>query len=542
MRTITDHPVWQLRRVAGLADASSDELRGLLADSREEVFAPGKVVVSEGEEGLVLHVIAAGVAELTTEVDGGRMFLGLLETGDVVGELALISEDHRRAATLTALTELRVLSLDTAVVERFLVAHPAHRAALEARGDALRTADFIRQVAALGALGREERQELAARVGRRGLAPGEVVIRQGDPGGSCYMLRSGVAEVLVDDRVVATMQPGALFGEGAVLTSGNRTATVRAIGECELLELSKEDFVAVLQADVEVAREISYLFRLRQRPRRAAGVVVDEHVDELGERLTTLHNPVALTYFRLSSHGRFIWDRLDGRRSLRDLAMGSFEAFGTFDPHAVADVVAALGRAGMLDDRRFAARPEERSAPPSAARRMRSWRREIRGADRLAGALHERGGRLLFTPAGIAAVGLLEAVGLVAFAAGFGSGDAFAGPAWAFAFFAVTGFWLATLVQAAGQALAVKAHGREIRSAGVGWYWLVPFAYVDTSGMWLGDRRGRILVDLAGIVALLAAAAPISLLALLASSPALWALALAFYVYAVARLPALRPD
>lgn len=528
--------MWLLRRVAGLADAPADELRELLVDSREDLFAPGTTVVAEGEEGRALHVIASGVAELTTEVGGARMFLGLLETGDVVGELALVADDHRHAATLTALTELRVLSLGSADVEQFLAGHPAHHSSLQARADALRTADFIRQVAALGALGREERQQLATRVSHRHLARGEVVIRQGDEAGSCYMLQSGTMEVFVDDRIVATLEPGALFGEGAVLTSGHRTATVRAVEECEVLELAHEDFVDVLQSDVEIAQEIAYLFRLRQRPRRAPGVELEEHDDDLGETLTTLHNPVALTYFRLSEHGRLIWDRLDGRRSLRDLAMDYFEAFGSFDPHAVADVVAALGRACMLDDERYASTPEPRSAASGAARRLLVRRRDVRSADRLAGALHERGGRLLFTRAGIAVAGALAAVGVLAFVAALVRGDGFGGSPVICVPLAGAGLWLAMLAHAAGQAVAVKAHGRAIRGAGIGWYWLMPLAYVDTSEMWLADRREQRAVDVAGIVAMLVVAAPVAVAGLLSSSPALWALVLPFYGGAVIRL------
>ncbi len=527
--------MWLLRRVAGLADAPADELRELLVDSREDLFAPGTTVVAEGEEGRVLHVIAAGVAELTTEVAGARMFLGLLETGDVVGELALVADDHRHGATLTALTELRVLSLAIADVEQFLAGHPAHHSSLQARADALRTADFIRQVAALGALGREERQQLATRVSHRHLARGEVVIRQGDEAGSCYMLQSGAVEVSVDERVVATLEPGALFGEGAVLTSGYRTATVRATEACEVLELAHEDFVDVLQSDVEIAQEIAYLFRLRQRPRRAPGVEVEEHDDDLGETLTTLHNPVALTYFRLSERGRFIWDRLDGRRSLRDLAKDHFDAFGRFDPHAVADVVAALGRACMLDDERFASTPAPRSAASVAARRLLVRRRDVRGADRLAGALHDRGGRLLFTRPGIVAAGTLAAAGVVAFVAALARGDGFGGSPVVFVLLAVAGLWLAMLAHAAGQALAVKAHGRDIRGAGIGWYWLMPLAYVDTSAMWLADGREQRAVGVAGIVAMLVVAAPLAVASLVASSPALWALALPFYVCSLVR-------
>ncbi|TAK72322.1 MAG: hypothetical protein EPO11_10215 [Gammaproteobacteria bacterium] len=50
-----------------------------------------------------------------------------------------------------------------------------------------------------------------------------------------------------------------------------------------------------------------------------------------------------------------------------------------------------------------------------------------------------------------------------------------------------------------GHAFAVKAVGREVHYIGVGWYWLMPIAFTDTSDMWLADRKQRMLVNLAGV-------------------------------------------
>jgi hypothetical protein len=44
----------------------------------------------------------------------------------------------------------------------------------------------------------------------------------------------------------------------------------------------------------------------------------------------------------------------------------------------------------------------------------------------------------------------------------------------------------------------VKAFGREVHRAGVGWYWFGPIAFVDTTDMWLDGPRKRILVSCAG--------------------------------------------
>jgi CRP-like cAMP-binding protein/Zn-dependent protease len=549
VRLATDDRVVLLQAVPGLQQASRAELRRLLVEAREERFSPGAIVISEGEHGQALHVIVSGRAELTKAVNGTPLPLGVVEAGDVVGELAFLSQDRRRAATLTALTRVHVLSLDAPVVERFILAQPRRRRALHLHAESLRVAEFIRRVGVFATLDLGQRTRLAARVVRRVVPAGEVIVRQGDQGQSCFMLQSGVAEVAVADgeheRLLGVLEPGALFGEGVALTGGTRTATIRAQEACELLELGHDELIAVLEDDRAVAQETVYLFRLRERPHRNTTVEVHEHVSDEGDVVTTLRNPGALTYFRLSERGRFVWDRLDGMRTLRELTMEYFAAFAVFDPNVVADVVAALAKAHMLQDDRVAtAAPTRRRSAfgraTLAARRLLLWRYEFRRADRLISRLYHHGGGAFFTRAGRTSAWVFSAVAVAAFGADLVAGYGLDHQAGRYALLVIPGVWLTLLVHEVGHALAVKAHGRDVRKAGVGWYWLSPIAYVDTSDMWLADRRSRIAVSLAGPIATLFVAAPLAVAALLTPDPAasaiLWALALPIYVSVLVNL------
>jgi hypothetical protein len=73
---------------------------------------------------------------------------------------------------------------------------------------------------------------------------GGVILRQGDPGESLYMLASGRARAFVkaaDGRQVAVgdLGEGSFFGEISIVTGKPRTATVVAASRCELLELDR---------------------------------------------------------------------------------------------------------------------------------------------------------------------------------------------------------------------------------------------------------------------------------------------------------------
>ena len=94
-------------------------------------------------------------------------------------------------------------------------------------------------------------------------APGQEVIRQGEPGDRFYVLLSGAVEVERDGRVIDRMGPGAAFGEIALLLDVPRTATVRATSPCALLALAAADFGDLLTGYLGRAEELERLSSLR---------------------------------------------------------------------------------------------------------------------------------------------------------------------------------------------------------------------------------------------------------------------------------------
>ena len=97
--------------------------------------------------------------------------------------------------------------------------------------------------------------------GRFHLDPGQVLIREGDDADSVFILLNGTLEVArtVDDEtaVLATIdQPGEVIGEIVALGGGKRTATVRAIGPAQVIEISPSDFRNALQANAELSQEL----------------------------------------------------------------------------------------------------------------------------------------------------------------------------------------------------------------------------------------------------------------------------------------------
>ncbi len=74
-------------------------------------FNAGEVIVREGDLGGRFYVITAGEVQVTQRVDGVEQSIRRQGAGEHFGELALLG-DRRRTATVTAVTDTSVLSMD----------------------------------------------------------------------------------------------------------------------------------------------------------------------------------------------------------------------------------------------------------------------------------------------------------------------------------------------------------------------------------------------------------------------------------------------
>ena len=93
-----------------LEGLSEEQRRSLLAAGRRHRYAAGEVIFHEGDPADSLHMIASGRVSvgLTTSY-GNQVTFAIESEGEMFGELALLSADSRRTATVTALERTETL-------------------------------------------------------------------------------------------------------------------------------------------------------------------------------------------------------------------------------------------------------------------------------------------------------------------------------------------------------------------------------------------------------------------------------------------------
>jgi CRP/FNR family cyclic AMP-dependent transcriptional regulator len=112
------------------------------------------------------------------------------------------------------------------------------------RGDAF--LDHLREVSLFSALSRKELSLVARRAEDVKVAAGKVLVNEGAPGSEFFVIVDGNARVTRKGRKVATLGPGAAFGELALLDRAPRNATVVAETPMELVVLGQREFAGIL--------------------------------------------------------------------------------------------------------------------------------------------------------------------------------------------------------------------------------------------------------------------------------------------------------
>jgi CRP/FNR family cyclic AMP-dependent transcriptional regulator len=92
-------------------------------------------------------------------------------------------------------------------------------------------------------------------------APGETIIRQGDPADAVYILTEGEADVSIRDVdgheiELPTMGRHSLFGEVAVLSKGRRTTTIRARSRVATFKISADVFLDLVRQSPEISMQV----------------------------------------------------------------------------------------------------------------------------------------------------------------------------------------------------------------------------------------------------------------------------------------------
>ena len=139
-------------------------------------------------------------------------------------------------------------------------------------------------------------ESLANRLRRRHFRRSEVIFHQGDPGDSLHIVAAGSVKILLpsaegDEAIIATLRPGDIFGELALLDGAPRSATATALDQSDTLVLPRAEFTPLL--DTLPGLRDALLASLTHELRRLTSHVEELHFLDLAGRLAMRLNRLA---------------------------------------------------------------------------------------------------------------------------------------------------------------------------------------------------------------------------------------------------------
>lgn len=132
---------------------------------------------------------------------------------------------------------------------------------------------IIESVSLFEPLNEDERERVVNALVTHLYAPGELILKRGDAGGSMFIISRGRVDVRLPQanggtQQVAVLEAGNYFGEMALFTGEPRTADVYALDEVEVLEIRKSAIEPLMHDNTQLAEAIS-----RRVAERQAGLV-----------------------------------------------------------------------------------------------------------------------------------------------------------------------------------------------------------------------------------------------------------------------------
>ncbi len=139
----------------------------------------------------------------------------------------------------------------------------------------------LRTVPLFAGLSDEQLRLLVGVVTRRNVARGTIVIVEGDPTDSLYIIIAGRLKVMMSDTegkevILAMLGPGEFFGEMGLIDDSPRSATVMAVEPCDLIVITKREFKKILADNFEMAMTVmrGLVRRLRDADRKIGSLAL----------------------------------------------------------------------------------------------------------------------------------------------------------------------------------------------------------------------------------------------------------------------------
>jgi len=135
--------------------------------------------------------------------------------------------------------------------------------------------EFLKKVSWFEDLDQKSLEAIANAAVEQRYQPGQEIVHQGDTGVGAFIIRSGKVDVVQDrdgkEITLATLGPGDVLGEMALLDEFPRSASARAVEPTTALGIQRWHFRGILESHPQIALRLLPVLTKRLRAAEAHG-------------------------------------------------------------------------------------------------------------------------------------------------------------------------------------------------------------------------------------------------------------------------------
>jgi len=260
------------------SDLKKEELSRVMEKIQAKQFAKGMIICKEGEPGNSIFIISHGkVGIFRQNLQAEKIWINELKEGDFFGEFGFFSSS-RRNASVEALKDTEVLEISKEDFQEIIQEFPSVSAVLfkfykeRVLDTLLATSELFQSFSPL------ERKEILDKFTVEEFPQGAIVMEEGAPGDSMYIIKKGEVEVFTFDAkgaelTLARLKEGDFCGEISLITGKPRTASVKVLQPTELVCLAKNDFDQIIARHPGIRKILEETLQVRMEEKlKALGV------------------------------------------------------------------------------------------------------------------------------------------------------------------------------------------------------------------------------------------------------------------------------
>ncbi|QSZ41883.1 cyclic nucleotide-binding domain-containing protein [Sulfurimonas aquatica] len=249
-----------------------------------EFFSHGEPILHEEETNKDLYVVYSGKANVVMR-DGARTkTIATYRRGNYFGENAILEKEvktHDIVAigdvVLAKLSydDFKTLCIQNQEFENFLQVYSGNQA-LQA---------FFKNFGSFGSLTAKETSNWLFELNYENIrSDGEIVFSEGEEGDKFYIIAAGAVEVSKNingnDVVLTTLVAGKFFGEMALISDTPRAATIKCLGDTQLVSIDKDHFKHMINSNPALSSKINNIIEMY----KASGVPKDAFLQKSLEK------------------------------------------------------------------------------------------------------------------------------------------------------------------------------------------------------------------------------------------------------------------